>query len=145
VRHKSYRLAVLTISAVALVAVSGCGSKQSASRADVPAFKVSERDFRISAPKHARAGRLTLSVRNRGPVAHELILVRAERPRLPFRADGFTVDEEALEDVTAGALEPGQPGKDRRLDVHLRPGRYVLFCNMAGHYLAGMHRKLTVR
>jgi uncharacterized cupredoxin-like copper-binding protein len=145
VRHKSYRLAVLAIGAAALVAASGCGSKQSASRGDALALNVSERDFHISAPKHARAGGLTLSVRNRGPVAHELILVRADRPRLPFRADGFTIDEDALESATVGALEPGQPGKDRRLDVHLRPGRYELFCNMAGHYLAGMHRKLTVR
>jgi uncharacterized cupredoxin-like copper-binding protein len=144
VRHESYRLAVLVIGAAALVGASGCGSKQSASP-DAPALKVSERDFHISAPKRARAGRFTLSVQNRGPVAHELILVRADRPRLPLRADGFTVDEDALEGVTAGALEPGQPGKDRRLDVHLRPGRYVMFCNMAGHYLAGMHRKLTVR
>jgi uncharacterized cupredoxin-like copper-binding protein len=145
VRLESYRLVVLAIGAAALIAVSGCGSKQAAPRADASMLKVSERDFRISAPKHAHAGRLTLSVDNRGPVAHELILVRADRPRLPFRADGFTIDEDALEGATAGALEPGQPGKDRRLDVHLRPGRYVMFCNMAGHYLAGMHRKLTVR
>jgi uncharacterized cupredoxin-like copper-binding protein len=27
----------------------------------------------------------------------------------------------------------------------LAPGRYVLFCNMSGHYLGGMHRLLVVR
>ena len=144
-RHESYRLAVLVIGALVLVAASGCGSKQSASRPVTTALKVSERDFHISAPRRARAGRFTLWVKNRGPVAHELILVRAERPRLPLRADGFTVDEDSLERVKVGALEPGASGQDRRLDVRLRPGRYVMFCNMAGHYLAGMHRKLMVR
>ncbi len=45
----------------------------------------------------------------------------------------------------AGVLEPGQPGSVRELNVHLRPGRYVLFCNMSGHYLGGMHTTLVVR
>jgi uncharacterized cupredoxin-like copper-binding protein len=28
--------------------------------------------------------------------------------------------------------------------VKLRPGRYELFCNMAGHYLGGMRVQLVV-
>jgi uncharacterized cupredoxin-like copper-binding protein len=28
--------------------------------------------------------------------------------------------------------------------VHLAPGRYVLFCNMTGHYMGGMHSTLVV-
>jgi uncharacterized cupredoxin-like copper-binding protein len=28
--------------------------------------------------------------------------------------------------------------------LHLRPGRYELFCNMAGHYLGGMRAELVV-
>ena len=28
--------------------------------------------------------------------------------------------------------------------MHLEPGRYVLFCNMEGHYMAGMHTVLVV-
>ena len=42
------------------------------------------------------------------------------------------------------ALEPGQPGSVRELALHLRPGRYVLLCNMSGHYLGGMHTELVV-
>jgi uncharacterized cupredoxin-like copper-binding protein len=30
------------------------------------------------------------------------------------------------------------------LRVLLKPGRYVLFCNMAGHFMAGMHTDLVV-
>jgi uncharacterized cupredoxin-like copper-binding protein len=28
--------------------------------------------------------------------------------------------------------------------LHLKPGRYELFCNMAGHYLGGMRAALVV-
>ena len=54
------------------------------------------------------------------------------------------MSEEKLDRVTAGALEPGHPGSNRKLRLHLAPGRYVLFCNMSGHYLGGMHTELVV-
>src|SRR5205823_12276773 len=76
--------------------------------------------------------------------AHELIVVRESGSRLPLRRDGSTVSEEKLDSVTAGVLEPGQPGSNRQLRLHLPPGRYVLFCNMSGHYLGGMHSELVV-
>jgi len=106
---------------------------------------VSERDFRIGAPKRLGAGTVDLAVRNAGPDAHELIAVRTDGGRLPLRSDGATIDEEALEDVEVGALEPGEPGAMRHLRIRLKPGRYELFCNMAGHYAGGMHRQLVVR
>ena len=62
-----------------------------------------------------------------------------------LRSDGLTVDEEGLVRRSAGVLEPAQPGVVRSLLVHLTPGRYVLFCNMSGHFLGGMRRVLIVR
>ena len=59
--------------------------------------------------------------------------------------DGLTVDEEAVERSEPGSLEPGAPGAVRDLTVQLKPGRYILFCNMEGHYMAGMHTELVVR
>jgi uncharacterized cupredoxin-like copper-binding protein len=106
---------------------------------------VSERDFHISAPKRVPAGELRLSVRNKGPDSHELILVRLHGTRLPLRSDGFTVDEEALTRSIVDALEPGEPGTTRELRVHLTPGRYELLCNMAGHYLGGMSAVFVAR
>ena len=107
-------------------------------------MRVTERDFHISAPKRVPSGDLRLSVSNHGPDNHELIVVRANGPRLPLRTDGVTVNEETLERATVGVLEPGQPGSVRRLSLHLAPGRYELLCNMAGHYLGGMHAELVV-
>jgi uncharacterized cupredoxin-like copper-binding protein len=135
------RLRLLVLACLALLACAGCGSGGHDSAARV--VRITERDFRISAPKHVRSGDLLLSVRNRGPDAHELIVVR-DGSRLPLRSDGTTVSEEKLEPVIAGALEPGHPHSVRKLRLHLAPGTYELFCNMSGHYLGGMHTKLVV-
>ena len=106
--------------------------------------RVSERDFTIRIPARIPAGNVRFLVDNRGPDQHELIVVRAAGAELPLRADAATVDEEGLERSTVGVLEPGAVGSVRELDVHLRPGRYEVFCNMAGHYLGGMSAEFTV-
>ena len=132
----------LILASLALLAFAGCGNDGHKAGAHV--VRVTERDFRISAPKHVRPGDLLLSVRNRGPDAHELIVVRDRSSQLPLRRDGSTVSEEKLEPLIAGALEPGAPYSVRTLRLHLRPGTYELFCNMSGHYLGGMRTKLVV-
>jgi len=129
--------------AVLTAALCGCGGSGVVSR-DGTVVGISERDFSIRAPKIVPAGDAVLRVVNRGPDDHELIVVRAEGGSLPMRDDGLTVDEERLEHSEAGVLEPGNPGSVRTIDVHLAPGRYVLLCNMAGHYLGGMRTELVV-
>lgn len=133
-------LRLFALVTLALLACSGCGS---GGHQAAHVVRITERDFRISAPKHVRSGDLVLSVQNRGPDAHELIVVR-DGSRLPLRRDGTTVNEEKLERVKVGGLEPGQPHSVRQLRLHLAPGTYELFCNMSGHYLGGMHAKLVV-
>jgi uncharacterized cupredoxin-like copper-binding protein len=103
--------------------------------------RISEHDFHIKAPKNVSAGDVTFEVHNKGPDAHELLVVRA-RKTLPMRADGLTADEDALHPL--GTLEPGNTGSVRELHLHLAPGRYELLCNMSGHYLGGMHRVFVV-
>jgi uncharacterized cupredoxin-like copper-binding protein len=137
-------LLALGACAAAVLTVTGCaGSARAGGLGAV--VQVNERDFAIKAPQRVSAGAVTLRVRNHGPDAHELIVVKTRDGRLPLRADGLTVDEDALEHATVGVLEPGQPGSLRELHLRLRPGRYVLFCNMSGHYLGGMRRVLEVR
>ena len=43
-----------------------------------------------------------------------------------------------------GVIEGKQPGTMEEVLLHLKPGRYELFCNMAGHYLGGMRAALVV-
>jgi len=120
-------------------------SSRAAATGTRPTLKITERDFSIKAPQHVRAGTVTLTVTNNGPDTHELIVVRSNGAPLPLRADGLTVDEARVEPRTVGSLAGGGPHTTRTLHVHLAPGRYVLFCNMAGHFLGGMHRTLVVR
>jgi hypothetical protein len=108
-------------------------------------LRVTERDFHIAAPKGVAAGAVDLSVHNDGPDTHELIVVRANGKALPLRRDGLTVDEAALKSRTVATLEGSGAGGGRNEQVHLPPGTYVLFCNMAGHYLGGMHTTLVVK
>ena len=130
---------------VALVALAGCSSGPATAHTAGATARVTEYDFHISvSPTRVPAGRVSLSVYNRGPENHELIVVRLGHAPIPLRADGITVNEEKLQPSTIGGLEPGQPGVTRELRLKLKPGRYELFCNMSGHYLGGMHTELTV-
>jgi uncharacterized cupredoxin-like copper-binding protein len=93
------------------------------------------------------AGTVSFRIRNEGPTTHEVIFVRTDRAseKLPLQRDGLTVDEEKpgielLEEVEGLDID------DRRtLVLDLTPGNYVLYCNLEGHYLGGMHEALTVR
>jgi len=123
--------------------LGGCGGAGSGSAGNT-VVDVQERDFRIAAPERVAAGNVTLRAHNSGPDQHELLVVRTESKSLPIRSDGFTVNEEAVQHSERGVLEPGESGSTRDLQLHLAPGHYVLFCNMAGHYLGGMHTNLVV-
>ncbi|HZU19947.1 MAG TPA: hypothetical protein VE982_01885 [Gaiellaceae bacterium] len=106
---------------------------------------VVERDFHLAvSPTTVAAGTVVFHVQNHGPDAHELIVVRDHGP-LPLRADGITIDEEKLAKQEVGGLEPAGAGANRTLEVTLAPGRYVLFCNMYGHYMGGMHAVVIAR
>jgi uncharacterized cupredoxin-like copper-binding protein len=145
VRSALQRRAALALAILATLAVSACAEKEPAStEGGRKVVHVSERDFSISAPKRLAPGDVVLSVKNRGPDDHELIVAKVGKSHLPFRRDGLTLDEDAAERSIVGALEPGEPGT-RRLRVRLTPGRYLLICNMSGHYLGGMDRELEVR
>lgn len=76
---------------------------------------------------------------------HEMIVapVPAGGKPLPFNAAQDRVDEEAAHSL--GEVEGLDPGKSGTLTLKLKPGKYVLYCNIAGHYKAGMWTLLTVR
>ncbi|MBA3844749.1 MAG: hypothetical protein H0X39_19385 [Actinobacteria bacterium] len=128
-----------------MAVASGCGGARSGSASAAPVVVLTERDFAIDAPKVVTAGEVVFRVRNDGPDAHELLVVRAPNGDLPMRSDGLTLDEERLQQSEVGVLEPAESYAVRELRLRLSPGRYVLFCNMSGHYIGGMHQTLVVR
>jgi uncharacterized cupredoxin-like copper-binding protein len=132
--------------ALALFAVACSSSSQDgAAPAGEQVLQVKVKDFAIKAPEQLAPGDIVLRVRNAGPDTHELLLVRADGRKLPLRPDNLTIDEDAVKPRTVGTLEDAHPGTLRTWKLHLAPGRYVLFCNMSGHYLGGMRASLVVR
>ncbi|MDR6757659.1 putative cupredoxin-like copper-binding protein [Mycoplana sp. BE70] len=75
---------------------------------------------------------------------HEVILVKLQSSdqKIPLVASKHRVDEKDLESL--GEVEDLKPGADGKLDTDLAAGTYLLFCNLKGHYEAGMAAKLTV-
>jgi len=142
-RRLSSWLGRLTLVVLPVLFLVGCAQTDSVSRAPHQVVRITEKDFRIVIkPRRIPAGDVELVVRNQGPVTHEVIMVRSSGSQPPLRRDGLTVDEEALHEV--GAVEALGPDRVERVRLHLAPGRYELFCNMAGHFMAGMHGQLVV-
>jgi uncharacterized cupredoxin-like copper-binding protein len=135
--------AAILLAGLVIVALPACGGDDAAPTGGATVVRITEKDFEIKAPEKLSPGKYVFEVDNRGPADHELIVAKEGEKHAPFRDDGITLDEDAIEPSIAGALEPGVPGT-RQLEIDLKPGEYVLFCNMSGHYLGGMDHELEV-
>jgi uncharacterized cupredoxin-like copper-binding protein len=93
------------------------------------------------------AGMVRFRLVNNGPSTHEFVVVRTDHApdKLPLQRDGLTVDEEKPGVDHVDEAEGLDIADHRTLTMGLAPGHYVLFCNLEGHYLGGMHAALTVR
>jgi uncharacterized cupredoxin-like copper-binding protein len=77
-------------------------------------------------------------------VVHELIIVAVDNPQasLPYDYSKTKVAEDQVKVLgDSGNL---QPAASYAFDLALAPGTYLLFCNVPGHYAAGMVTPLTV-
>lgn len=83
-----------------------------------------------------RAGEVTFVASNVGRLPHELMV-----ERMPMRFDSPMHPNAA---AAQGMLANMHPGRGGRLTMRLRPGRYMLFCSLPGHYAAGQHMTFTV-
>jgi uncharacterized cupredoxin-like copper-binding protein len=94
-------------------------------------------------PVHS--GPVFFKVKNQSPNSvHEFLAVRTDLDptSFPMAEGGTRVDESKLSGIKElGDLEPGKSG---HMQMNLSPGRYVLFCNQPGHFMAGMFATLNV-
>ena len=98
-------------------------------------------EFTLAAkPASQSAGKVTFAVANVGKVVHEMVVVPA-----PNGAAGLKQpDGTASEAGAAGEVADLGPGKTGRLTVTLPAGKYVLLCNLPGHFASGMYADFTV-
>jgi uncharacterized cupredoxin-like copper-binding protein len=113
---------------------------------DMPGADMSKAPMAITiSPATVTAGKVTFDVTNLSKdMVHEMIVAplgKTPKP-LPYKSEDETVDEDAIGSL--GEVEERNPSESGTLTLDLKPGKYVLFCNVPGHYTAGMWTMLTV-
>jgi uncharacterized cupredoxin-like copper-binding protein len=92
------------------------------------------------------AGPVTFAVSNASTsMVHEMVVspIKDENTALPYDKAGQKVDEDAAGHLGEVAeLEAHQKGS---LTLTMKPGRYILYCNVPGHYVLGMWTLITVK
>ncbi|HEX4936575.1 MAG TPA: hypothetical protein VFV33_25515 [Gemmatimonadaceae bacterium] len=95
----------------------------------------------VPAQLSVRPGRIALIVRNDGEMDHELVVLRSDLHHHRLAVNGGR----AVEKGRVAELPLIPSGATRRLTLTVRPGKYVLLCNLLGHYQAGQYAALRVR
>jgi len=86
-----------------------------------------------------KAGKVTFDAKNVGQVPHELVVIKTDKP-----AGDLGTGSEVSEKGSVGEIGDLTPGKSGSKTLDLKPGKYVLICNLPGHYMQGMHTAFTV-
>lgn len=129
---------VLSLLSSILIILSACGASGSITA------NLSDTAIQLSRGT-ASAGKVTFTITNATTSGqkHEFVIVQTDlaADQLPKNAEGL-VDEEKL--TSFGEQGDIEPGKTVDLTVELHPGRYLMICNLPGHYNAGMHTEFNV-
>jgi uncharacterized cupredoxin-like copper-binding protein len=92
-------------------------------------------------PASVKAGPTTITFKNQGTMEHEVVVLKTDTP-----ADQLKVgaNHEVSEDASVGEDSETKPGKTKSTTIDLKPGKYVLACNIERHYEKGMFTAFTV-
>jgi uncharacterized cupredoxin-like copper-binding protein len=146
-RRRSAWAVVLVLAALALAVPLTVARRHKPTPSGTPVNVLLE-DFKVQQDAAVvPAGTVSFRVHNQGPTTHEFIVVRTDRApdKLPLQRDGLTVNEEAPGIDLLDEAEGLDIDDRQTLVLDLAPGQYVLYCNLEGHYLGGMHAALVVR
>jgi uncharacterized cupredoxin-like copper-binding protein len=133
-------MTVILMSILAFGAVGVVGASAATSATGVT---VKLKEFTLTpAVKTTKSGKVTFVVTNLGKLEHEMVVMKTNVPpgKLPLNAKNRVPEKSIVGE--AGDIEPGQT---KKLTLTLKSGKYVLLCNLAGHYKAGQYAGLTVK
>jgi len=116
----------LALLAALALAAPGCGDQPTTQNAVGDLMTLFEHDFYFDPQVvHAKPGRITLQIVNRGRLAHN-----------------FRIEKAGREVGRTSALKPGQAD---RVAVRLTRGDYHYFCSVGNHEELGLYGTLVVR
>jgi uncharacterized cupredoxin-like copper-binding protein len=96
-------------------------------------------NFKIVGPSRVKASVVTFKVANTAAIRHEMVVIRTTT-----KASQITIrNGRASEAGHVGEVEL-KAGTSGTLELNLKPGHYVLLCNVGHHYQRGMYKDLTV-
>lgn len=115
-----------------------------ASAASAETVKVSLVDdaIKIDQPS-VKAGKITFDVKNDSMTeVHEMIVIAKPAGEMPYDAVKKRVIESKLKRF--GEVSNLKVGATGKLAVSLKPGEYMLICNIKGHFMDGMKADFNV-
>ena len=93
----------------------------------------------------APAGDVVFKVTNGSKeLAHEMLVFKyVEGQKFPYDERNAKIDEDKAGSM--GEVSETEPSKSGELKLSLKPGKYVVLCNIPGHFANGMWALLTVQ
>jgi uncharacterized cupredoxin-like copper-binding protein len=140
-RSHRRRIAATVIGAVgAMFALVAYHPVASSETQKVPA-QLDEYSIKLD-QQSAKTGKVTFRIRNTGKKIHEFVIIQTDRAAnaLPKKSK-----DRISEDGTVAEAPDIKPGKSATLHANLKAGRYVVVCNLPGHYKGGMRASFRVR
>lgn len=135
---------VAATAAAALAALAAVGAVTASAhqgRAAATTVKVAMKEWGMPpVPTSAKGGKVTFVVRNVGKLDHEFVVLKTNRPAKALPLKGA----KAVETGFLGRIAKFKPAQTRSLTLTLKPGNYVLICNLPAHYAAGQRASFRV-
>jgi len=132
---------------------SSCGGDGSSSTPSNTTSKVQLDEYSLSILDHgssnspAKTGEITFQVTNTGLLGHNFIVVKTDLVAASLDVNSFEakVNEQTIGEILGRIVEENLgPGNATSLSLNMEPGKYVIFCNVATHYQAGMYSEFYV-
>ncbi len=133
----------ILVAAVLVTALSAAAT--SSALTSKTTVKVVLKEFTLKpAPASVPAGDITFVATNKGTLEHEFVVVKSNRPpgSFPIKANDKAKIPSSAE---LAEIEDIEPGQTKRITLKLAKGKYVLICDIAGHYKAGQRAGFKVR
>lgn len=124
--------------------VSGCSAAPSSTLPSDVQVTVDMKEYAVTlTPASIKAGTIKFGIRNSGTLVHEFDLIKTDLAADKLPLDAATA--KAREDGLVKQLKNIGAGAAASVSADLQPGRYLIVCNVPGHYQLGMRAAFTVQ